>query len=79
MMEVLCNIIMQFGIPMDLLIKMCSNETCMSEAFHIQNGLKEEDALSPVLFNFLYSMPYEDSSEIHGIEIEWDTSAFGLR
>jgi hypothetical protein len=51
----------------------------MSEAFHIQNGLEEEDALSPVLFNFLCSMPYEDSSEIHGIEIELDTPAFGLR
>lgn len=27
MMDVLCNIIMEFGIPMDLLIKICSNET----------------------------------------------------
>jgi hypothetical protein len=39
---------------------MCLNETCstvrigknMSEKFPIQNGLKQEDALSPLLCNF---------------------------
>jgi hypothetical protein len=42
------------------LIKMCLNKTyskvCirkyLSDAFRIQNGLREGDALSPLLFNF---------------------------
>jgi hypothetical protein len=42
------------------LIKMCLNETYskvrigkhLSDSFPIQNGLKEGDALSPLLFNF---------------------------
>jgi hypothetical protein len=42
------------------LIKMCLNETYskvhigkhLSDSFPIQNGLKQEDALSPLLFNF---------------------------
>jgi hypothetical protein len=41
------------------LIKICLNETCSkvhigkysSDKFHIQNGLKQEDALKPLLFN----------------------------
>jgi hypothetical protein len=44
----------------DRLIKMCLNETYskvrigkhLSDNFSIQNGLKERDALSPLLFNF---------------------------
>jgi hypothetical protein len=50
------------GIPRKLvsLIKMCLNETYskirvgkhLSVAFPIQNGLKQGDALSPLLFNF---------------------------
>jgi hypothetical protein len=43
-----------------MLIKMCFNETCskvsidkhFSDSFPIQNGLKQGDALSPLLFNF---------------------------
>jgi hypothetical protein len=60
--EVLYNIIIEFGVPMKLvrLIKMCLNETyskvriCkhLSDIFPIQNGLKQGDALSPLLFNF---------------------------
>jgi hypothetical protein len=52
----------RFGIPMKLvrLIKMCLNETyskiCIckhfSDSFPIQNGLKQGDALSPLLLNF---------------------------
>jgi hypothetical protein len=59
--EVLYNIIMESGVPIKLvrLIKMCLNETyskvCMgkhlSDSFLIQNGLKQEDALSPLLLN----------------------------
>jgi hypothetical protein len=59
--EVLYNILLEFGIPKQLvrLIKMCLNETCskvrvgklLSDKLPIQNGLKQEDALSPLLFN----------------------------
>jgi hypothetical protein len=60
--EVLYNILLEFGIPKKLvrLIKMCLNETyskvhigkLLSDKFPIQNGLKQEDALLPLLFNF---------------------------
>jgi hypothetical protein len=60
--EVLYNILLEFGIPKKLvrLIKMCLNETyskvrigkLLSNKFPVQNGLKQGDALSPLLFNF---------------------------
>jgi hypothetical protein len=60
--EVLYNILLEFGIPKKLvsLIKMCLNETyskvcigkLLCDKFPIQNGLKQGDALSPLLFNF---------------------------
>jgi hypothetical protein len=59
--EVLYNILLEFGVPKKLvrLIKMCLNETyskvrrgrLLSDKFPIQNGLKQGDALSPLLFN----------------------------
>jgi hypothetical protein len=60
-MEVLYNILIEFGLPMKLvrLIKMCMNEACskvqvgmhLSVMFPIRNGLKEGDTLKPLLFN----------------------------
>jgi hypothetical protein len=57
-----CNILIAFGVPMKLvrLIEMCLNEICsevrigkyLSDTFPIHNGLKQGDALSPLLFNF---------------------------
>ena len=58
-MEVLYIILMEFGIPKKLiiLIKLCLAETYsrvragkeFSDTFPIRNGLKEGDALSPLL------------------------------
>jgi hypothetical protein len=60
--EVLYNILLEFGVPKKLvkLIKMCLNETrskvrigkLLCDKFPVQNGLKQGDALSPLLFNF---------------------------
>jgi sorting nexin-29 len=60
--EVLYNILIEFGISMKpvRLIKMCLSETYsrvrvgkhLSATFPIKNGLKQGDALSPLLFNF---------------------------
>jgi len=65
--EVLYNILIEIGIPVKpiILIKMCLNETCcrvwvgkyLSDVFPIKNGLKQWDALSPLLFNF--ALKYE--------------------
>jgi hypothetical protein len=59
--EVLYNILIQFGVTMKQvsLIKMCLNEmyskVCigklLSHNFPTQNGLKQGNALSPLLFN----------------------------
>ena len=56
------NILIESGIPKKLvrLIKMCLTETYsrvrvgknLSDMFPIRNGLKQGDALSPLLFNF---------------------------
>jgi len=60
--EVLYNILIQFGIPTRMLrlIKMCLTETQsrdrignhLSDMFSIKSGLKQGDALSPLLLNF---------------------------
>jgi hypothetical protein len=61
--EVLYNILSEFVMPMKLvrLIKMCLTETysrvwvakLLSDMFPITNGLKQGDALLPLLFNFV--------------------------
>jgi hypothetical protein len=61
--EVLYNILIEFGIPMKLvrLIKMCLSEVYsrvpvgkyLSDTFRIKNGLKQGDALSPLLLTLL--------------------------
>jgi hypothetical protein len=58
----LYNILIEFGVLMKLvrLIKMCLNETYskvrigkhLTDSFPIQDGLKQGDSLSPLLFNF---------------------------
>jgi hypothetical protein len=61
--EVLCSILIEFGVPLKLvgLIKICLNEThsevCIGkylcDTFYIQNGAKQGDALSPLIFTLL--------------------------
>ena len=60
--EVLYNILIVFAIPMKLvkLIKICLTETCsrewigknLSDMFPVRNGLKQDDTVPPLLFNF---------------------------
>jgi hypothetical protein len=75
--EVLYNILLEFDIPKNLakLIKMCLNETyskvrtskLLSDKFPIQNGLKQGDALSPLLFNFALEYAIRKSKKMKSV------------
>jgi len=74
--EVLYNILIEFGFPMKLvrLIKVCLTEMYsrvrvgknLSDVFPIRNGLKQGNALLPLLFNF--ALEYA----IRGVQVKQD-------
>jgi hypothetical protein len=49
----------------------------LSDAFAIQNGLTQGDALSPVFPTLLWNMPLGMTTKTRW-GIKWDTSAVGL-
>jgi hypothetical protein len=88
MREVLYNILTEFEVLVKLvrLIKMCSNETyikaCtdkyLSGAPTIQNGLKQGDALSSLLFSIPLNTTLGRYKKTRRTEIQCDTLTFSL-
>jgi hypothetical protein len=60
---------------------MCLNETSsrvrvgkhLSDRIPIKNGLKQGDALSPLLFNFALEYAIRNKGKQRGLEIKWYT------
>jgi len=88
-MEVLYNIVIEFGIHMkpERLIKVCRNETYsrvrvgkyLSDIFPMTNGLKQGDDLSPFLLNYVLEYTIRmGSGNPEWLEIKWHTSDSGL-
>jgi hypothetical protein len=50
----------------------------VSDNYPIQNGLKQGNALLPLLFNFALEYGIKKAQEICGTEIKWDSSASGI-
>ena len=48
---------------------------CVSYAFPLSSGMKQGDALSPLLLNIVYKTSLEGAGEGRGAEIEWATLA----
>jgi hypothetical protein len=77
----LYSIIFEFGVPTEQvrLIKMCLNETYikvrigkhLSDSFPIQNGLKEGDAVSPMLFKFALEYARKVQENQVGLKLIW--------
>jgi len=87
--EVLYNLLIEFGMAMKLvrLIKMCLIETYsrvrvgqnLSDMFPVRNGLKQGDALSPLLLYFALNYAIRKVQvKPEWLEIKWYTPASGL-